>query len=97
MTSTPASSTIFVPDSRNLQWGNLFVQDEIQLREGLKATLGVKLESNDYTGFEVLPSARLAWKIAREPAPVGLAVARGSRSGALRPRRRVSRASRRSS
>jgi iron complex outermembrane receptor protein len=56
-------ATIFVPDSRSLQWGNLFVQDEIQLREGLKATVGIKLESNDYTGVEVLPSARLAWKV----------------------------------
>jgi iron complex outermembrane receptor protein len=55
--------TVFVPDSANLQWGNLFVQDEIQLRDGLKATVGVKLESNDYTDVEVLPSARLAWKL----------------------------------
>ncbi len=56
--------TIFVPDSRSLQWGNLFVQDEIQLRDDLKATIGIKLESNDYTDVEVLPSARLAWKVA---------------------------------
>jgi iron complex outermembrane recepter protein len=59
----PGLVTSFIPDSRSLQWGNLFVQDEIQLRAGLKATLGLKLESNDYTGVEVLPSARLAWKI----------------------------------
>jgi iron complex outermembrane receptor protein len=59
----PGFVTIFVPDSRTLAWGNLFVQDEIQLREGLKATLGIKLESNDYTDVEVLPNARLAWKI----------------------------------
>jgi len=58
----PGFVTIFVPDSRSLQWGNLFVQDEIQLHGGVKATLGIKLESNDYTGVEVLPSARLAWK-----------------------------------
>jgi iron complex outermembrane recepter protein len=59
----PGFATLFIPDSRSLQWGNLFVQDEIQLREGLKATFGVKLESNDYTDVEVLPSARLAWKV----------------------------------
>jgi iron complex outermembrane receptor protein len=58
----PGFVTVFVPDSRTLAWGNLFVQDEIQLREGLKATLGIKLESNDYTDIEVLPNARLAWK-----------------------------------
>lgn len=56
-------ATLFIPDSRSLQWGNVFVQDEIQLREGLKATFGIKLESNDYTDVEVLPSARLAWKL----------------------------------
>jgi len=59
----PGLATIFVPDSRTLQWGNLFVQDEIQLREAWKATLGIKLESNDYTGVEVLPTARIAWKL----------------------------------
>lgn len=39
-----------------------FVQDEISLvPDRLKLTLGSKLEHNDYTGFEVEPSARLAW------------------------------------
>jgi iron complex outermembrane recepter protein len=59
----PGFATLFIPDSRSLQWGNLFIQDEIQLREGLKATFGIKLETNDYTDAEVLPSARLAWKV----------------------------------
>ncbi|MBU0945927.1 MAG: TonB-dependent receptor [Proteobacteria bacterium] len=40
-----------------------FIQDEISLIENtLKVTLGTKLEHNDYTGFEVQPSARLLWK-----------------------------------
>jgi iron complex outermembrane receptor protein len=39
------------------------VQDEIALdKERLHLTLGSKFEHNDYTGFEVQPSARLAWK-----------------------------------
>lgn len=54
--------TTFVPRSRNLQWGNLFIQDEVSLSDSLRATLGLKLEGNDYTGVEYLPSARLAWK-----------------------------------
>lgn len=50
------------PDlDRNLYSG--FVQDEIKLREDLFFTLGTKLEHNDYTGFEVEPSARLKWDI----------------------------------
>lgn len=60
----PGFATVFVPASRTLQWGNLFVQDEIQLRQNLAATVGIKAERNDYTGVEYLPSARLAWKVA---------------------------------
>jgi iron complex outermembrane receptor protein len=49
------------PQGRALEWANLFVQDEIRLAEGLHLTPGVKLEHNDFTGLEHLPSARLAW------------------------------------
>jgi iron complex outermembrane recepter protein len=55
----------FLPADKDLAWANVFVQDEIRLREGLELTIGIKLESNDYTGWENLPSVRLAWK----PAP----------------------------
>ncbi|HTJ96772.1 MAG TPA: TonB-dependent receptor [Rhodocyclaceae bacterium] len=51
------------PPSRSLYWNNLFVQDEITLSPTLTMTLGIKAESNVYTGVEVLPSARLAWKL----------------------------------
>ena len=50
----------FVPASRRLNWTNLFVQDEIKLSETLQFTAGIKLERNDYTGWEYLPSMRLA-------------------------------------
>ncbi|HET7597982.1 MAG TPA: TonB-dependent receptor [Burkholderiales bacterium] len=56
----------FVPSSRTLDWQNIFVQDEIRLTQQLELTLGLKLENNDYTGWENLPSARLAWKAAPE-------------------------------
>ncbi|HWJ93794.1 MAG TPA: TonB-dependent receptor, partial [Telluria sp.] len=51
----------FVPANRNLRWANLFAQDEIALTQRLRATLGVKIEHNVYTGVETLPSMRLAW------------------------------------
>jgi len=59
------TSTIYVdPDSRRDQLFNAFLQDEITLvPEKLRLTLGSKFEYNDYTGFEVQPSARLAWTI----------------------------------
>jgi iron complex outermembrane receptor protein len=41
---------------------NLFVQDEYALiPKELYFTAGTKLEHNDFTGFEVQPSVRLAW------------------------------------
>lgn len=62
--NTPALA--FIPARRTLQWGNVFVQDEVALRPDLQATLGVRLETNSYTGVEWLPNARLAWKPAPE-------------------------------
>jgi iron complex outermembrane recepter protein len=38
-----------------------FLQDEIQLNEAWRLTLGTKLEHNDITGLEPQPSARLLW------------------------------------
>ena len=52
----------FVPNDRNMQLFSAFVQDEISLiPDRLKATLGTKLEHNDFSDFEFSPSARLAW------------------------------------
>jgi iron complex outermembrane recepter protein len=51
----------FNPTQRRLRWTNVFVQDEIALGPALQATIGAKLERNVYTGWEFLPSARLAW------------------------------------
>jgi len=56
----------FLPAERNLEWWNAFVQDEIALSPRLALTLGTRLEGNSYTGVEVLPSARLAWKAAAD-------------------------------
>jgi iron complex outermembrane receptor protein len=53
----------FVPQRRSLSWTNIFVQDDIRLDSNVTLTIGAKLESNDYTGWEFLPSARLAWKV----------------------------------
>jgi iron complex outermembrane receptor protein len=53
--------TTFQPQRRTLRWENIFVQDEFALTDTVRFTAGVKFESNDYTGWETLPSARLAW------------------------------------
>jgi iron complex outermembrane receptor protein len=58
--------TAFVPPESQQEWMNLFVQDEIALTKTLDFTPGIKVERNDYTGVELLPSARLAWRPARD-------------------------------
>ncbi|MES2952261.1 MAG: TonB-dependent receptor [Pseudomonadota bacterium] len=52
----------FLPPKRQLRWANLYGQMERAFRSDLRLTTGVKLESNEYTGVEVLPSVKLAWK-----------------------------------
>jgi iron complex outermembrane recepter protein len=50
------------PASRDLQVFNAFLQDELALiPDELYLTLGSKFEHNDYTGFEFMPDARVAW------------------------------------
>jgi iron complex outermembrane receptor protein len=53
----------FLPGSLDMHWGNVFVQDEIALQDNLHLTTGLKLENNNYTGTEFLPTVRLAWKV----------------------------------
>lgn len=55
-------SFAFLPASLNMYWGNIFIQDEITLRDNLRLTAGIKMENNNYTGAEYLPTLRLAWK-----------------------------------
>ena len=56
----------FVPARRTLNWSNVYAQDSIRLDQALELTLGLKVERNDYTGSELLPTLRLAWKPGNE-------------------------------
>jgi iron complex outermembrane receptor protein len=50
------------PDSRTLNLYSGFVQDEITIvPERFRLTIGSKFEHNDFTGFEIQPSARVLW------------------------------------
>ncbi|SDU53350.1 iron complex outermembrane recepter protein [Desulfobacula phenolica] len=50
------------PTSRQDNLYSAFVQDEISfLRDRVRLTIGSKFEHNDYSGYEVQPSARLMW------------------------------------
>ncbi|MDP2010452.1 MAG: TonB-dependent receptor [Phenylobacterium sp.] len=72
-------TSFLAPASRTTRLGNIFVQDEITLRDDLILTLGLKLEHNSYTGLEYLPNARLAWRPADHALFWG-AVSRGVRT-----------------
>jgi len=56
-----SASFAFLPAALNMYWSNAFIQDVIKLDDKLRLTAGAKVESNNYTGAEFLPSVRLAW------------------------------------
>ncbi|MBI4008061.1 MAG: TonB-dependent receptor, partial [Planctomycetes bacterium] len=55
-------SVSFDPEERQTQLFSVFLQDQITIMENLWLTMGSKFEHNDYTGFEVQPSARIKWQ-----------------------------------
>ena len=58
--NTPANA--FLPPRVTRQLFNAFAQDEITLsKDRLALTLGSKIEHDDYTEFELEPSARMSW------------------------------------
>jgi iron complex outermembrane recepter protein len=59
-----SAAIAFLPPRVTREWISLFVQDEIALvGDELTATLGSKIEHNEYTGIETQPSVRLAWRV----------------------------------
>jgi iron complex outermembrane receptor protein len=73
-------NTNFDPDDRQVDLWNIFLQDDIALwAERLWLTLGTKFEHNDYTGWEVQPSARMRFRPTDETTLWG-AVSRAVRS-----------------
>lgn len=65
----------FEPEDRTDHIFTGFVEDEISLSpDRLRLTLGAKLERNNYSGFELQPSARLSWAVSsRQHAIVSVA------------------------
>ncbi len=69
----------FADTARSAQIYNGFVQDTFKATENLDIVLGAKFEHNDYTGFEVQPSARFVWR-AEENVTLWGAVSRAVRT-----------------
>jgi iron complex outermembrane recepter protein len=53
----------YEPDKRQDSLYSAFVRSEFQLPQQIRLTIGAKLEHNDYTGFEIQPTARILWNI----------------------------------
>jgi iron complex outermembrane receptor protein len=51
------------PSSRGVNLYSAFIQDEVSLKDNLRLTAGIKLEHNDFSGFEYQPNLRLAWAV----------------------------------
>jgi len=49
------------PTSLSQSIFNVFLQDQIEITDTLKLTLGTKVEHNGYTGIEIQPNIRVAW------------------------------------
>jgi len=58
-----AAPFTLLPASKQVQLGNIFIQDSIPIGESVTFTLGSKFEYSGYTGLEFLPSARLGWTV----------------------------------
>jgi iron complex outermembrane recepter protein len=71
-----------IPRRRASHLLSAYLQDEIRLGKDWLLTLGSKLEHNDFTGFEIQPSARLLWRLSPHQS-VWLAVSRAVRTPSL--------------
>jgi iron complex outermembrane receptor protein len=61
-----SESTQFIPHARTANLFGAFFEDEITIiPDLLHLTVGSKFEHNDYSGFEIQPSARLLWMPAK--------------------------------
>jgi iron complex outermembrane receptor protein len=52
----------FQTPTTDIVLGSVFAQDELSLTPRLKLTAGIKLEESSYSGFEWLPTVRVAWR-----------------------------------
>lgn len=53
----------FLPAERDLYWGNVFVNDDIQVSKATRVSVGARLETNRYTHWEWMPSLRISHKL----------------------------------
>ena len=63
---TNSEFVAFADTERSVQIFSGFVQDTYKAAGNLDIVLGAKFEHNDFTGFEIQPSARFVWRASEE-------------------------------
>lgn len=58
-----SESLLFVPQQRTLHLSNLFAHDTMSIGSSVKASFGIKLEKDPYSGWTPLPDIRISWSI----------------------------------
>jgi iron complex outermembrane receptor protein len=53
---------VFADPHRTTDLENLYAQDTVALTDALHVIGGVKFEHNDFTGWEIMPNARVSWQ-----------------------------------
>ena len=57
-----ANPFVLVPESETLNLTNIFAQDTIALGDDVALTLGSKFEYSTFSGWAVMPNARVGWR-----------------------------------
>jgi iron complex outermembrane recepter protein len=76
---TNAPSLLFVPSSRGLTLGNIFIQDTLSLAPRFNLIAGFKMEDDPYSGWSPLPDLRASWQFS-DRATLWAAASRAIRS-----------------
>jgi len=53
----------FTPRARQLRWANAFLRDDFRVTQRLRVIAGARIETNVYTGTELLPTLRTVWDL----------------------------------
>ena len=61
--TVPTAAIGFMPNERTLSLTSIYAQDEIEIGERTRLTLGLRAERNSYTGVEWLPNLRLSHSV----------------------------------
>ena len=61
-----ANPFVLDPESQTLDVTNIFAQDTIAVRDDVLLTLGSKFEYSTFSGWAVMPSARIGWRVDRD-------------------------------